>query len=290
MIEAVCGSTRLRVSPPNGGSVLSLQWQGIDILRPAPEPTEINRLDPRESAAFPMVPFVGRIHNGAFSIEDQTIKLPANMPPEPHAIHGFGWQTAWDVVENSKSSIVLQCDHPAKDWPWSYVSRQTFTVFEDGISVELAVRNQSPSSMPAGLGWHPYFPAEDAQLSADTTYEWRPALNSSLLEPGEVSIERNFSSGRALAEIDIDHVFSLGAPTLNINWPSHRVRISSSPPTRFATVYHPTSADFFCVEPITHLPGALNHSDPFEGTGLSLLRPGDEMGLRIELRLEKAAS
>ena len=42
-----------------------------------------------------MLPFCSRIHNGRFRYGDRDVSLAPNFPPEPHAIHGFGWQGLW---------------------------------------------------------------------------------------------------------------------------------------------------------------------------------------------------
>ena len=52
----------------------------------------------------------------------------------------------------------LEYRHPAGAWPWAYHATQRFTLTPSGLTVELSLSNQSAAPMPAGLGWHPYFP------------------------------------------------------------------------------------------------------------------------------------
>ena len=61
------GDMYLELDPMAGGCVSALRHRDLDILRPAPC-RSVPAFDARDYAAFPMVPFVGRIHNGVFFI------------------------------------------------------------------------------------------------------------------------------------------------------------------------------------------------------------------------------
>lgn len=49
-------------------------------------------------------------------------------------------------------------------------------------------------------------------------------------------------------------------------------------------IYTPQAHDFFCVEPVSHIPDAVNRREPPEMTGLTALPPGETM--RLECRFE----
>jgi aldose 1-epimerase len=125
-------------------------------------------------ACFPLVPFASRIRASAFDFDGRRVTLPPNNPPEPHAIHGHGWQTPWQVLDAARDSARLGYRHEADAWPWSYEAQQRFRLQEACLEVELLVRNASPHPMPLGMGLHPYFPlTPETHLEAKVSTIWR---------------------------------------------------------------------------------------------------------------------
>ena len=201
----------LGLDPAAGGTMAFFRLGETDILRT----TLAGTSDPRDSAAFPLVPFSGRISDGRFDFAGRTIVLPANMPPEPHAIHGHGWHAAWDLSKKSESHAVMRLEFPAGDWPWRYAAEQSFSLKRTGLQVEMTLENLSDTAMPAGLGWHPYFPRGDAQITCPVSGYW-PADGSPCTEP---TGDFDLSSGKTVDSIDIDTAFrGTGAPA-HLFWP-----------------------------------------------------------------------
>jgi len=261
----------LTLSPDVGGSVVSLTHHDEHILRPA-EPDTRERL---EMAAFPLVPFSGRIENGCFEFQGRNVQLPANLPPEPHAIHGQGWELKWDVAARSEDAVTLILAHPAGDWPWAYESLQTFTLMPDGLHVELRVTNQSDTPMPAGLGWHPYFPRGDALLTCDVTGYWpntHDYVPSDLLTPEGMT---DLSAAKRVDDLALDNAFQGGGGPACIVWPDRKlsVEITASKTLSHWIIYTPPGQSFFCAEPVSHAPNALNMEGGPEAGGMTVLAP-----------------
>ncbi len=273
------GPFSLTLSARRGGSVLSFQHNGTDILRPTPPERLNSRSDSaRDCAAFPMVPFASRITNGAFNSGDQTIQLPANMPPEPHAIHGLGWQSKWDVSQLSTSSVTLTHTHEGLTWPWPYTAQQVFALNDTGLSLTLNLTNHGDAPMPAGFGWHPYFPRPDAHVEASTRRVW--------LDRNQVTVipaDSDISAGRAVADLNLDHVFDVAAPVQTIHWPGLTLTLKSDPVFNKLIVYVPPGRDYFCIEPVTHAPDAVNSTLSNQSTGLHMLKHGATLSGTITL-------
>lgn len=278
------GETVIELAPDAGGSVSSLRFRDLGILRPAPIRTD-RAFDARDYAAFPMLPFVGRIYNGRFQFRGASIELPANMPPEPHAIHGHGWQSAWRVAEKTETSAILTYRHDADTWPWSYEAEQTFRVQQDGLKLSLRLTNLSDSVMPGGLGWHPYFFREAAVLSLNTTSIWELDEHTGELSNAPVCSETDLSNERAVEALTLDTTFSLGSRRIKMTWPTHGVIIESDPLFLGSTVYVPPGEDYFCVEPISHVPNAFNSALSRNKTGLNLIEPGATLEGSISLQV-----
>lgn len=276
----------LELDPAAGGSVSALRNGDLEILRTGPMRSG-PAFDPLQYSAFPMVPYVGRIHNGRCLVNDKNIQLHANLPPEPHAIHGFGWQTAWKVKSHTDRSVTLVHEHAEDAWPWDYTARQSFRLQDHALIVELDVTNNGSSAMPAGLGWHPYFRRKDARLKLPTTHEWCPDEDTGDNQPVTIADAKDLSAGRSVESLKLDTAFSVADPIIEMSWPTHSVTMESDAIFSHATIYVPPGEDYFCAEPISHAPNAVNSELPEAVTGRRWLAPGETLAGKIKLSVER---
>lgn len=272
----------LELDPAAGGSVRSLRHRDLDILRPGPVRTG-PAFTALNSAAFPMIPFVGRIHNGVITTSEKDIVLPPNFPPEPHAIHGHGWQDAWTVESASETSATLFYKYPGNAWPWAYEARQTFEVTPNALALTLSAKNVSERSMPVGLGWHPYFIRKDAQLRVPTSEIWNPDQKTGENTPSAITTATDLSLMQPVDHLHLDTTFSLREPTIEMSWPTHSVTLSADPIFHHATIYVPPGEDFFCAEPISHAPNSMNSALDPAATGQKWIEPGATFSGRMML-------
>lgn len=287
MVDLHHGDLSLGLSPAHGGSVRYFRLGERHLLRSAPTLIK-DDWDARDFAAFPMVPFSGRIANGAFTAGDTEVKLPANMPPEPHAIHGFGWQDAWQVSDQDTASVTLTHEIKTHAWPWAYKAEQTFQLSDHGLTLEMRVTNLSSSTMPAGLGWHPYFPRKGAVISAPTQQVWLSGDDMIPAPPIAVPEALDLSEPLEVETLDLDNAFDVAAPVQTLTWPDLTIRMISDPVFSKLVVYVPPRQHYFCVEPVSHAPDALNSDLPDDVTGLQWLEPGRTLSGTITLLVERA--
>jgi aldose 1-epimerase len=282
MTETLSGhGFELALDPHAGGRVLSLAWQGEALLRASPEGPH----DPRDAASFPLVPYSGRVWNGRFTYDGEAIALPANMPPEPHAIHGHGWQRAWQVEERAPSRVTLVYRHAADAWPWDYVARQVFTLSPDALAVTMLLTNLSTRAMPGGLGWHPYFARAGAQMRCGVSHVWTSAEAAAPVVFDDTTRAFDLNTLRRVDSIDCDHAFVASGAPAELIWQARSLGLTIEADASLThwVVFVPPGADFFCVEPITHAPNALNMAAPPEGAGMRRLGPGDTLTSTLRL-------
>jgi aldose 1-epimerase len=284
MILLSNGALNLVVDKNAGGSVVSLRYQDRDILRPGPT---IIRQDwsPLEYAAFPLLPFSGRIANGRFKANGKLIQLPPNLLPEPHAIHGHGWKLPWDIISKSANSVTLGYSHPASDWPWNYHAEQTLTLNGSALSVDLSLTNTSSEPMPAGLGWHPYFPRSKANISAPTEEIWLSGNDMIPAIPTPVIADCDLRRMTPVSTLNLDNAFQAGGQRSVIELEHDTVELVADTVFRNLIVYVPPNEDFFCVEPVTHAPDAVNSALPASVTGLEWLSEGETLAGKIRLEV-----
>lgn len=272
------GPARLAFAPEVGGAVAGFTVAGRDVLRPM----AMGAADALLTASFPLVPFCNRIPNGRFGFEGREVVLPPNLGDHPHALHGQGWRGVWTVEKAERGEAVLSYDHPAGDWPWSYRAEQRFVLGEHGFRAELSVINTGGTTMPAGLGFHPYFPRREGEvLTAANDGVWLidPEVLPTIHHPG--SREADWAAGAPVEGHGlIDHCYTGWNQRAVLSAPGQPdTVITASPECRWLHVYVPPGETYLCVEPCASRP------DPFgEGeTGVVALRPGDSRSIWMEI-------
>jgi aldose 1-epimerase len=272
------GDYYLELQPHIGGSIARFDWRGKPIMRPTGG-TAIT-----DSACFPMVPFCNRIAFGRFTHRGKIVQVQPNFPGNchPHPLHGFGWLTAWEVIEHDEDRIVLRHEYPAGEWPWSYVAKQSFTLTIDGLLHTLMIRNEGGSLMPAGLGMHPYFPnSGDAYFHSLHSLEWLTSADGLPISCTDRSVPIDWWHGMPVSTRDVDTVYSNRHGPLQIHWPSRNVllRITPSHNLPHTGVFAPANASWFCVEPMSHATDAVNAS--VDDCQIQIIAPGEHMEVTV---------
>jgi aldose 1-epimerase len=268
----------LVLAPACGGSIVSADKAGQPLLRPASDEAVASN-DVLGMACFPLVPYSNRIAQGRFVFEGRAVTLPPNMGDHPHSIHGTGWRGEWVVDNADETHATLSFEETAGGWPWAFRAWQTFSLDAEGFSVTLGVRNNASDRMPVGLGLHPYFPRDQqTRLHALFGGEWQhendlPVRWDRRAEPVD------WWQGRPVSSRLVDTAYTGRRGDLSIEWPGHRFRLDIRPDDLFAhtVVYVPPGEDYFCVEPVSHMPNAINRPEPASVTGLRVMEPGETL-------------
>ncbi|MGX7876199.1 aldose 1-epimerase [Mesorhizobium sp. ORM6] len=272
------GAIEVGLVPRIGGSVSSLRWRGIDLMRRLSD-------GDREAgnvlgvAMFPMTPYANRIAGNSFDFAARRWRVQPNNPPEKFNVHGSGWQHAWTVIEAGAANATLLLDFAAGADPYSYRATQAFTVSNDGLSVTMTMTNTGPLPMPFGFGLHPWFdrdPDATLQFGARCFYLEEPDGISG--DPITLPPELDFGEGRPLPGGWRNNGYGGWAGEATIRFPERGagLRIKADPVFRHLMLYADPAKPYFCVEPQTNASGAFNRArwdDPQEG--VIVLGPGE---------------
>jgi aldose 1-epimerase len=294
LITLTSGAASCQVAPGAGGAIAGFWWESngrrIDWLRPA-SPAALARGDAQGMGCFPLVPYGNRIRDARFFFcGREIVESPADVV-QRHAIHGHGWRQGWIVAERREDRLVLEYEHPADAWPWSYRARQCFELRPDALEISLELENLSEGLMPAGLGLHPYFPrTPEARIAARTAEVWLTDAEVMPTERTSVPLGWELSQGRRVADLALDNVFSGWDGEAVVTWPERAARLrlgATQPLLSFLVVYTPPGRDFFCVEPASHVTDAVNLArEGVPNTGLRVLAPQARRAARVSLRPE----
>lgn len=270
------------LAPAVGGSLATLRFGGADILRPAAAGTA----DPLHMASFPLVPYANRIAQGRFRFGGRDVQLPLNFGDHPHSIHGLGWTAPWTIaaLEQDQAHLV-HCNDGRDGWPWAYRAEQRFRVTPDALEMTLSVRNLADEAMPVGLGFHPYFCADEGtrmQFDAQSLWLSTPDMLPDREVPAETLGDWS-TGGPVIGESLIDNAYAgwNGHATVVRGDGTHIVLTASGAP--WLHVYRPPRSQDFCLEPVSHMPDAINRAD-----GMDMLLPGREKTLFLRIAIGKS--
>jgi aldose 1-epimerase len=141
--------------------------------------------------------------------------------------------------------------------------------------------------MPAGLGWHPYFPRTPrATLTADVRAVWLTddeMMPTALVPPPPTA---DLARGVAVDAVALDNCFTGWRGPATIDWPERGARLvmTAEPPLDCLVVFTPPGRPFFCAEPVSHVTDAFNLAAAGRAdTGARTLEPGETLRAAISL-------
>jgi aldose 1-epimerase len=278
-IRLTRGDVDAVISPGRGGSLHSLRVAGRDILRDTLGDTPPDPRGPLETACFPLVPYANRIAHGRFRYDGGDYTVPLNFGDHPHSLHGFGWTAGWTVAKAGEDRVLLVHEGD-RSWPSAYRAEQRISLLENGIELVLRIENLADRPMPAGLGFHPYFArepgtrlrfkAQGVWLTGDDLLPERIAPAAALGDwdkgsplTGDTLIDNCYAGWDGEAEVTREDGSFI------------RVTASGAP---FLHLYRPPELPIFCLEPVTHMPNALNRPE-----GMASLGPGQALHLAMTI-------
>jgi len=284
VMELVQGLARLRLAPQLGGRVTALRLAPpgggpAEILQPFPEDT-IDLLRWPKGGLYPLVPYWGRIRDSLVSTETGAVALLPHPDAAPHTLHGSAHRHPWQAMRSDATSATLAYAHPGDaEWPWPF--RTTLDVAlpaAERCVLGLTIENTGRAAMPAGLGLHPYFAAAGAtRLVLSAAQEW--PMDSAMLSlpapsgpltwdgPLEGPVTRQASAWGGCALLS-RHGFD--------------VTLQASPELAYLVLHRPASADWLCLEPVSHVADAFNLAAAgVQGTGARRLAPGESLAVRL---------
>ncbi|MEO1146825.1 MAG: aldose epimerase [Cyanobacteria bacterium J06638_22] len=266
---------QLEIVPERGG--IATRWAIAD--------TEIFYLD-TERFANPelsvrggnpiLFPICGNLPDDTYQLDGQTYQLKQ---------HGFARTLPWQVVKQStdgRASVTLRLESTEETrshYPFDCQIRFTYTLQGTTFTLHQQVINQSKTSMPFGIGLHPYFQVSDKdKLQFDIPAQ---AFQTKSGEPFDFSGDFDFSQD------EIDVLFAdLSAQATSVIDPVKRTKltIDFSDPYTVLVFWTVKGKDFYCLEPWSTPRNAMNTGDR-----LSHLAPGNTFETTVRFHISALA-
>lgn len=283
------GDSEVIVCPEVGAAIARYTWREHDILRRASD-AAISEGLVRQMGVYPLMPYSNRIGQATLMAGDQTYSLRPNFSQEPHAVHGFGWQRAWQIANSRDDLVELHLKHNSDiDWPFACEATQVAALTPDSLTLTLSVKNADARPMPAGLGFHPYFPLDaDPRLTClQSTWNgvWKMGADSLPTELCPVPTDANFSQSRSLADWKVDNCFTDWNRCAVLDYATHRVQMTASDACRNIVVYAPNDGrNFIALEPVTNINNAFAlYAQGVANTGTRMLACGESFEISMSI-------
>jgi len=190
------------------------------------------------------------------------------------------------VLESGPAFALLSFEHRADaGWPFDFDASQAFKLEADALEMTLSITNQSPVSVPVGLGWHPFFVKRpDSHVAFQASGRWE-------MGPDQLPTHRAPHDGLQTdtAELTVDHCFDGWKGTLDLQDGLVKVRVESS--LRHLVVYTLPSRDTIAIEPVSHVNNAVNllaqGGFSAQDLGVVVLQPGQSFSCDMRITIAR---
>ncbi|GBQ84588.1 aldose 1-epimerase [Gluconacetobacter johannae DSM 13595] len=284
MIELAAGNARLGLLPDLGGAIAHWTSGATQLLHPV---RDLNLLAQkgRRVAGYPLLPFSNRVADGRFHFEGEDYRLSPNFGGETHAIHGNGWEHAWELelLSDASATLVLSWHPPhgaeVVEWPFAYCAQLRFDLREDSLSIGMLIENTDSRPQPVGMGFHPYFPRRSGLrlgFSADTVWTSDERNLPSLRVPATGAW--SFEHMRAIDGQAIDNCYAEWPGAAFLRWPNEglALTVEADEPFRHLVLFTPPDKPYIAVEPVSNMNDGLNHPGIVD-RGVRVLAPGAKL-------------
>lgn len=275
------GALSASFRPDLGGRLTRLSHRDYgDVIVPL---TDVN-FDPLnwpKAGAFPLFPFHGRLADARFKHADGCHQLQPNPYRGTDAMHGPAHRRPWDVLTSTPDETVLTLHYKADpEWPFEFRAVQRFRICGSTLDIELELTNQAGTSVPAGLGWHPYFVSSlDTPVHCNAAMRRQSSVSS---QPTDSWERRPLPTAPLINRPFTEHLSEWSQTTISTG--AGGVNVSRHSGFPFIVVHR--TPGYICVEPVSHVAGALGLPESLrESAGLTALKPGATIRGHISLSI-----
>ena len=284
MVQLQAGPLVCELEPRLGGCITGLWLAGEPVLRSTPA---AQLSSARQAASYALVPFSNRIAQATLQWQGTQHPLVRNNAPEPHAIHGVGWQRPWQLLESDERFALLAYEHaPDASWPFAFDCSQSLRLDPGSLELTLSLTNQSAQPAPVGLGWHPFFVKRPgSRISFDAGGRWE-------MGPDKLPTHRVPRPGldADCATLDVDHCYDGWKGVVQLRDDVLQMRITSN--LSRLVVFTTPQRDTVAIEPVSHVNNALSlvHAGADAAAlGLATLAPGESLSAQMTIAVERVS-
>jgi galactose mutarotase-like enzyme len=194
--------------------------------------------------------------------------------------HGFARLEPWHVVSQSANTLTCALESNEQtlvQYPWPFAAELEFALRAACLRITFRLKNTGTSTLPFGIGYHPYFHV------ADKTRAELPTNATRVFDNRSQTIEPFRGFNFMQDELDL-HLLDHGSQQFTLVTGNSRVVLRASEHYALWVVWTLAGKDFICVEPWTSPGNALN-----TGERLLTVAPDERHESWIEIAAAGAA-
>lgn len=267
-----------------GGRILRLSTkEGFNLLQKTAE--EDAPAD--ATGGFPLVPLCNRVEHDGYEIEGRAVALPRTSPGGTEYLHGLAWRREWQVLECREDKVVLGLKEDWSPCPYAFETALCYELAKTSLVIRLKVKALNDQPLYYGLGFHPYFEADEGTLLCfkaeaasfmrdDGTYFLKPLSD-------KIPAKWDFSKEKTLPDGFANHCYlSLNDP-VTLRRGNRLITLACTPNLPYLMYYQDGGGKFVALERQSHGVDAV-HGDP-QAQGLAALSRGQSMEAALSIAL-----
>ena len=107
-----------------------------------------------------LAPWPNRLADGRYELDGVRAQAALDEPERHNAIHGLVRWMPWTLQTRHQNQVSLRLQlHPSPGYPFSLLMELDYHVGREGLTVTARAQSLDESSVPFGLGFHPYLTA-----------------------------------------------------------------------------------------------------------------------------------
>ena len=255
VITIKSGKWQAGVCPRLGGNLISLSYDGKNVLRPLVDEAQLD-INPYLQGAPILLP-ANRTYLGKFSFEGVDYQLPVNEECTNSHLHGFVLFQPFSVVAQSDTSVSVKfVNTNGLVYPFDFEITATYSIDDDGLSQEFVIKNIGDKNMPYTFCLHTTFMQPEHQFTFPLKQR-QEAINDvptgRYIELNEV--ERRFVTGSPAKDVTACGYYSAAGHTVTVD---EFVYTVSDNFDHWITWNAHGKEDYICLEPQVGMVNGLN--------------------------------
>ena len=266
------------------------------------EPCYDRPLDNPYLYGMPVLFPVNRIEGGRFEFEGREYRFPINEPETGCLLHGILHAAPFELAERGEDFLLCRFSAEAGEYmgfAHAFSVEMRYSLSEQGLSHEIAVKNLSGENMPVFIGFHTTFNsrflpgAENVRVCVPTAREFERDMKSYLPtgknpEPDGVTLELARGEFDPLSRPISRHYEGSGDMSITDIDAGASVVYESSENLSYRLIYNGGGAGFICLEPQSCMANCQNAPEPRESFGFDYIASGCEKHYKTRIYLKKA--
>lgn len=270
-VELVTGTTRARLAPERGGMATRF-FVGDRAIFAMDEATLVDRAKNVRGGNPILFPSPGKLVDDRWARDGKRGVMGQ---------HGFARNEPWTVLEANATSATLELranERTRAVFDHDFVLRFRYSVRDAVLRIDQHFETSSPTPVPFGIGFHPYFYVPDGEkratavrTTATRAYDNRPSMKK-VVELHGIDLTAD--------EVDL-HLHDHGRTEAVLVIPDgRRIEVRGSSVFQQWVVWTLKGKDFVCLEPWSCFADALN-----TGVGLSTMTKDSPLDAWLEIAL-----